>query len=178
MMKYMNLMIFMLINISSLMIMINSMPSNYKNFHPLIMGLILITMMTFMSLNLTILLKKSWWSMITFIIIIGGMMILFMYFTSFISNMITSMKFMFYKNLNYKMILSSCFLIIMISKMQNYMMWLQNFTEFYNKEININMLYFYNLNFIYIFCVMYILISLNFTVKMIIKNKFTLRKMN
>nr|QMX85845.1 NADH dehydrogenase subunit 6 [Platencyrtus parkeri] len=175
--KSMNMIIFIMMNFIFLMILINMIPSNYKNFHPMIMGMFLMTFTTLISINLSINLLYSWWSMIIFIIIMGGLMILFLYFNSFINNMITSFKLMFFKNLMYKITTFIMFLIIYTFKSNKLIYWINYFNNI-NQNFNIILLYFHNFNYNYLFSIFYILISLNLTVKMIIKNKFMLRKLN
>nr|YP_010982453.1 NADH dehydrogenase subunit 6 [Cheiloneurus chinensis]WOE90958.1 NADH dehydrogenase subunit 6 [Cheiloneurus chinensis] len=185
MMNYMNMSMYMIINMPMMLMMINSIPSYYKTFHPLILGSILMLMNLITSMNISIYLPTNWWSYIIFLIMVGGLMILFMYFTSFINNMIISLKYYLFKNLMFKSLLMLIYIIMINMKFNNYMIWNSNINKFdisqdwmITKMKNFTMMYLYNLNYSMMISIIYLLISLFLIVKMIIINKFSLRKMN
>nr|YP_010934917.1 NADH dehydrogenase subunit 6 [Lamennaisia ambigua]WKV28910.1 NADH dehydrogenase subunit 6 [Lamennaisia ambigua] len=178
MMKFLNILIMVLINLSTLLLMINLLPMHYNHFHPLILGSILMIFNIMFSLNLSLYLYSSWWSFISFLIIIGGLMILFLYFTSFINNMIMSIKLIFLKNYFFKILICLMFLMIMFYKFNEFSIWYNYIPQIYkNKIYKILFMYMYNLNMSMMISIFYLLMSLTFLVKMLISNKFTLRKL-
>nr|YP_010934904.1 NADH dehydrogenase subunit 6 [Tassonia gloriae]WKV28895.1 NADH dehydrogenase subunit 6 [Tassonia gloriae] len=176
-----NFYIFLMTSFPILLILITSFPSHYKNLHPLVLGLTLMIMNIFSSINISLLYNSSWWSFITFLIIVGGLMIIFMYFTSFISNLMTSIKLNFFKNLFFKNLLTILFFIILFMNFNMFSIDLSYIHQFQpNKNFtnNINQNYFYSMNIMIIISIIYLLIAMFMIVKMIILNKFSLRKAN
>nr|YP_010555738.1 NADH dehydrogenase subunit 6 [Eupelmus anpingensis]UYR45767.1 NADH dehydrogenase subunit 6 [Eupelmus anpingensis] len=162
-------------------------PSYNYNFHPLFYGIILFLYTLFTLINMSLNFLNNWFSYITFLILIGGLMIIFLYFTSFISNMKISMKWSFLKMIPFKNFMFILFIIInlifnfnqfmspmKINEMNSYNFMILNLKENYffsfifikNKNLNI------------IMCMIYLLICLTFIVKICIIKKFTLRKIN
>nr|YP_010297279.1 NADH dehydrogenase subunit 6 [Lamennaisia nobilis]UML36895.1 NADH dehydrogenase subunit 6 [Lamennaisia sp.] len=178
--KMMNILIFFIINMTIILLLINLIPSHYKSFHPMILGSILMLFNIQLTMNLSIYLPKSWWSFISFLIIIGGLMILFLYFTSFINNMIMNIKLIFLKNFFFKIIIFLMFIMMMFMKMKNFSIWYNNIEEMnLNNQVNkIIYMYMYNMNFSILISIFYLLTSLTLLVKMLILNKYTLRKIN
>nr|YP_009726138.1 NADH dehydrogenase subunit 6 [Aenasius arizonensis]QHR84899.1 NADH dehydrogenase subunit 6 [Aenasius arizonensis] len=184
-----SLIIMMMFTLSTSMItlMLNSFISN-NNIHPMIMGSLLLFFSIFTSLNLSMFFNNNWFSFISFLIIIGGMMIIFMYFTSFIMNMMTSLKMNYIKNIMIKFSMSLIVFFMMLIYMKTNSIWYNKFNEtnsfhfLTNKNNNfmymISSMYMYNKNFPSIICILYILMSMIMIVKMIMKNKYTLRKIN
>nr|QKW88336.1 NADH dehydrogenase subunit 6 [Trichagalma acutissimae] len=173
--KFFKMYFFMLILLISFMILLTSFLM--KNLHPLILGLIMLTYSIMISLNLNIFNKSSIYSMMMFLIIIGGFLILFMYFNSFAINN----KMIFNNNLWIKFIYNM-FLIHMLIMMIIYknnlfnmilflnvklmeLMSIMNY-NFLNNENNINLIYmkFYNLT---LFLMIYLLYTLIIIVKII-----------
>nr|WON66001.1 NADH dehydrogenase subunit 6 [Carpelimus sp. 1 HFZ-2023b] len=69
-----------------MLLMINlSMTFLFLN-HPISMGLILLTQTLMTSLSMNLIMKNAWFSYILFLIMIGGLLIIFIYMTSLISN--------------------------------------------------------------------------------------------
>uniref|UniRef100_A0AAU7BNW1 NADH dehydrogenase subunit 6 n=1 Tax=Psyllaephagus populi TaxID=3122998 RepID=A0AAU7BNW1_9HYME len=166
------------------------MPSFYKNMHPLILTIILMIINILISMNMSTFSDSGWWSFILFMIMVGSMMILFLYFTSFINNMIMSLKMTFIKNFMLKIIMN---MMMMMFLMKTLFMKLNFWTNLFfeiktlkNLSNNYYMIdpnnlmnmYSYNMNYSTLISVIYLLVSLTFIVKMILTNKFTLRKMN
>nr|WPS67087.1 NADH dehydrogenase subunit 6 [Systasis sp. 1 HHL-2023a] len=167
----------------------NSIPAQYKKIHPILMSLILLLMTIFMSISMSMFLSSHWFSYIMFLIMVGGLMILFMYFTSFSNNMKTSFYKKFLSNIITKLLLLIWFMFLIMSK--------KDFIQWYNLNIeNMNLMsmnsmnfilndfyqimYMYNFmkNFPSIICMLYLLITLTFIVKMCIYKKLSLRKLN
>nr|AZL93228.1 NADH dehydrogenase subunit 6 [Eurytoma sp. ZJUH_2016013] len=185
MMKPINFQIYMFMSISFFMMIIYSLNFHNKKTHPLIMISLLILLLTFSSLNMSMYLNNHWFSFILFLIMVGGMMIIFLYFTSFINNMKTSMKWMYIKNLHLKFSLMIISLIMMINLMKKHN-WFLSFNEIMsiNKFINLTnnnnmtLMYMYPKNFTTSLSMLYLLISLTIIVKICLMKKLTLRKFN
>lgn len=172
--------------ISSLAILlIHSFPSHNKKTHPIILIINLLLLITISTINLTLLKNTSLLPFILFIIIIGGMIIIFIYFISFINNIKTSIK---WKNLLTYPIKILFFLIgtTLILIKTNQSNWTNNFIETnpiwtnLNPTIlnNINKLYIHPISHSTIISIIYIFICLTLIVKFIIKKKKSLRKLN
>nr|YP_010987392.1 NADH dehydrogenase subunit 6 [Anagyrus galinae]WON65607.1 NADH dehydrogenase subunit 6 [Anagyrus galinae] len=189
MMKFFMTLSFFFLNLSLINLILMNMPNLFKLFHPMIMGIILLFYSIFSSINISIFLNNSWFSYIMFLVMIGGLMILFLYFTSFIDNMISSIKMNMIKLMNLKFL----FLMIMMTyiiMMKNKFLILNNkFNEILNllelmkfnilnQSNNIPMSYMLNKNIIILISIIYILIILTLIVKILMINKFTLRKTN
>nr|AML25780.1 NADH dehydrogenase subunit 6 [Hydrophilidae sp. BMNH 1274306] len=142
--------------------------------HPMSMGMILLIQVTCVSLMTGMMSNNFWFSYILFIIMVGGMLVLFIYMTSIASNE----KFYFSKillimfiSLFSMMMLSSSILDNMINEYMNI---------FIYQEMNINLNKYINFpyNIITIMMIIYLLISLIAIVK-ISKIKYgPLRHMN
>nr|WDE24471.1 NADH dehydrogenase subunit 6 [Psyllaephagus sp.] len=166
------------------------MPSFYKNIHPLIFTIILMMFNIFISMNMSNFSDSGWWSFILFMIIVGSMLVLFLYFTSFINNMIMSLKITFMKNFILKFFITLMMMMFLMKNLFiNLNFWtnlffeikkLSNFSNnFYMIDPNnLSNMYSYNMNYSTLLSVIYLLAALTFIVKMILINKFTLRKMN
>nr|YP_010555018.1 NADH dehydrogenase subunit 6 [Ooencyrtus plautus]UYP50998.1 NADH dehydrogenase subunit 6 [Ooencyrtus plautus] len=175
-----NLLIFFIINISLILLIINIFPSSYKMLHPMILGSVLFLFNILMSFNLSLYLDNNWWSFISFLIIIGGLMILFLYFTSFINNMIMSMKMIFWKNFMLKMVILILFIFMMMFYKNKFLIWYK-FKEMNYLNLNflkLLLLYMYMMNLMNLMSIFYLLLTLTLIVKMILMNKYTLRKIN
>nr|AXS65448.1 NADH dehydrogenase subunit 6 [Coleoptera sp. 21 KM-2017] len=145
--------------------------------HPLTMGLTLILQ----SINIAIITGLTnlsfWFSYIIFLIMVGGMLILFMYMTSVASNE----KFKF----NLKIILISIKFMIIISIMMLYNNHLENMfnmnqmtNEIFYNSINLNINKYFNLPFsnIMILMIIYLLITMIASVKITKFEKGPLRQ--
>nr|YP_010952928.1 NADH dehydrogenase subunit 6 [Empoascanara plamka]WMQ52371.1 NADH dehydrogenase subunit 6 [Empoascanara plamka] len=73
-----------------LMMMLSSLMSFLKN--PMSMGFLLMTQTMMMIMLMNMILTTSWFSMITFLMVIGGLLIIFMYMSSIASNEKFKMK--------------------------------------------------------------------------------------
>lgn len=156
---------------------------HYKNFHPLILISILILILLIASINIRIYFNDHWFSFIIFLIIVGGLIIIFLYFIRFINNIKTSIKWDFLKNIPIKFLFIIIVFILFWSNSNN---WFINFDEITPLHKKLKKLYSNNLIFIYIFpknyttiiAILYLLISLTIVVKICLLKKFTLRKFN
>lgn len=137
--------------------------------HPLSIGLILLLQTITISLITGNINYNIWYSYILFLIIIGGILILFIYMTRVASNE----KF----KLNYKILI--LFIIILIPNTENFRINLNNETLIFNKSLIINISFrkflftpsFYIINFI----ILYLFITLIAIVKITEFNKGPLR---
>nr|YP_009441640.1 NADH dehydrogenase subunit 6 [Incoltorrida madagassica]AOY39146.1 NADH dehydrogenase subunit 6 [Incoltorrida madagassica] len=166
-----------------LMMMMISIMFLFMN-HPLSMGFTLLMQTLMISLMLGFYSYSYWFSYMLFLIMIGGMMILFMYMTSlasnekfFISNkmifiMITMMIFfVFLMLIYYNTNLSPMYKIFELNIFNNYI--------FMNNEyLMINKIYNYPNQFITIFIFNYLFLTLIACIKIININKGPLRQMN
>nr|UZT67498.1 NADH dehydrogenase subunit 6 [Trybliographa sp. ZJUH 20220008] len=90
-------------------IMLLLIPGNFKGVHPLMMGSVMLSVSIVVSLNMNIFNKSSIYSMIMYLIVIGGFLILFLYFNSFAINN----KVMFSMGVNV-LYLYKCFMLMML----------------------------------------------------------------
>nr|QWB85752.1 NADH dehydrogenase subunit 6 [Acanthocinus griseus] len=161
------------------LIMIFSIMFIFLN-HPLSLGLILLIQTILISLMTGMLNYNFWFSYILFLIMIGGMLILFIYMTSVASNE----KFNFSSSLSLMLFLSMTLMLIMLFMDSYYINFPLNTHEYKNFMYNYNYLYsmtkLFNLPLlmIYFMIINYLLITLIMVVKITnLKNK-TLRKLN
>nr|YP_010580147.1 NADH dehydrogenase subunit 6 [Trichogramma pretiosum]UZS90448.1 NADH dehydrogenase subunit 6 [Trichogramma pretiosum] len=190
MMKFITMyMIFMLLMSSSINLMINMISAYNKNLHPMIFGSMLLMMSIFSSLNINIFNDSPMFSFIMFLIVIGGMMILFLYFISFVSNMKMMMKWIYMKMIPIKLLLMIMLILIMLIYKNNLLNWFYMFNETNNLfNINLNDLMTNNINCMYMYLNMkmmptiimmiYLFMCLTLIVKMFINKKMSIRKMN
>nr|QIE13313.1 NADH dehydrogenase subunit 6 [Pachyneuron aphidis] len=187
MMKFFTIMQFQFLLITMMfmmMIMIYSIQNLY--IHPMNFILNLFIYSIIISLNLSISNSSHWFSYITFLVMIGGMMVIFMYFISFVSNM----KFNFNYKILYKFIMKFILIIVLLFMLLfkiNYFMMYNNYNEIYNMNYLFKVNYLENkINYIYLsfknlptmMSIIYLLLCLSFIVKMILYKKLTLRKIN
>lgn len=184
MIKFIILQIYLTLTISYFIIYIYSFRFNNKNIHPLIIIIILIIILINSSWRLRIYFNDHWISFIIFLIIIGGIIIIFLYFTRFINNINLSINWNFYKNLIIKLFITLLLIFIFIYLIKiNY--WINNFNEINNlNKINNNQfekfiyIYIYPKNFITFLSIIYLFLSITIIVKICINKKITLRKIN
>nr|QTA50553.1 NADH dehydrogenase subunit 6 [Sycophila sp. 2 JXW-2020] len=177
----------MMMLFSSMMLMTLSMLSmnfNYKKSHPLMLISSLILTLLISSVSMSIFFNDHWFSFIMFIIMVGGMMIIFLYFISFINNLKTSMKWILLKNIPMKMILMMLFFFSFINLMK-INSWNMNMMETYKMNIidfkdlnNYNLMYLKPKNLLTIMSMLYLLMSMTIIVKICISKKLMLRKFN
>nr|AZL93215.1 NADH dehydrogenase subunit 6 [Eupelmus sp. ZJUH_2016012] len=176
---------FLILNFLNIFLIL--IPSHYFKFHPLTYGIILFNFTMMISLNLSKFFQNYWFSYITFLILIGGLMIIFLYFTSFISNSKFFINWDLMKFIPFKNILFLMFFMFYIFKYQNLFPNFLNFNEIekftllINNLIDLNNLMFIFLNYKFfnlMVCMLYMLICLTFIVKICINKKFSMRKIN
>nr|UXW64313.1 NADH dehydrogenase subunit 6 [Leptocimbex sp.] len=145
---------------------------------PLSMGLILLAQTLMISLNSNLNAFNSWFSYILFLIMLGGMLILFIYITSLTSNL----KFKFNKKLIFINIILLLMLIYFI--FNNNMKWHLDFLNMNNLDLEMNFtikhylkkMFFYPNYKILLMMINYLLLTLFIVVKIININKGPLRK--
>nr|YP_009643726.1 NADH dehydrogenase subunit 6 [Labriocimbex sinicus]AYC21411.1 NADH dehydrogenase subunit 6 [Labriocimbex sinicus] len=145
---------------------------------PLSMGLTLLAQTLLISLNSNLNAFNSWFSYILFLIMLGGMLILFIYITSLTSNL----KFKFNKKLIFINIILLMSLIYFI--FNNNMNWHLDFLNMSNLDLEMNFTtkhylkkMFFTPNYkILLMMINYLLLTLFIVVKIININKGPLRK--
>nr|YP_009565388.1 NADH dehydrogenase subunit 6 [Encyrtus infelix]QBA96090.1 NADH dehydrogenase subunit 6 [Encyrtus infelix]QBA96103.1 NADH dehydrogenase subunit 6 [Encyrtus infelix] len=173
----------------SLMIILSLINSNPLMMNPLIMNMYFMLYSIFSSMKLSQSSNQPWGSIFTFLIMVGGLMILFMYFISFVSNIINEMNLFKFKILLSKMLISLMILTLMIMNIEKFLLWTNSYIEIstYNNMNKMNLLnfnssimymYMYNKNYSLMLALLYLINALTLTVKMIMKKKNTLRKIN
>nr|AHA52510.1 NADH dehydrogenase subunit 6 [Euurobracon breviterebrae] len=97
--------IFLAVDFMLIFIMI--LPSNLYYFHPLTLGLILVFYVMVIAFKMNFMLNSYWYSYILFLVMIGGLLILFLYFTSLTNNELFffQIKFNLYQSLKFMFIL-------------------------------------------------------------------------
>lgn len=165
-------------------IIIQSIPShNYKT-HPLILISILFILLIISIINIRIIITNHWFSFIRFLIIIGGIIIIFIYFIRFINNIKTSIKLTFLKKFHIKFLIFIIFIVIYIITLK-YNFWNTNFNEINSIFISINknnnnliILYLFPKRLTTLISILYLLVCLTIIVKICLNKKLTLRKFN
>nr|ALO76471.1 NADH deshydrogenase subunit 6 [Pseudocolaspis sp. PSE01] len=143
--------------------------------HPLSMGFNMLMLTILISLMTGLMNSTFWFSYIMFLVMIGGMLILFIYMTSVASNE----KFKFSIKIMINMILSSMMFMMTLKNYQNIKLKeINNFNEFSN-IMNMNLKYFTpSSKMILISAMIYLLITLLMTVAITKKNLGPLRQKN
>nr|QRV62660.1 NADH dehydrogenase subunit 6 [Stictonectes samai] len=151
--------------------------------HPMSMGLIIIMQTIMIALITGMYSYTFWFSYILFLIMIGGMLILFMYMTSLASNekFKFSMKLILASTLIIFILLIMLFndksIINMMMKNSNMMEMLNNYTNFKNENLkSLNMMYNKPNYMITMIMINYLLITLIAVVKITKFNKGPLRQ--
>nr|ALO71147.1 NADH deshydrogenase subunit 6 [Stenus comma] len=147
----------MMLILSSIILMVN---------HPLMVSIILLIQILIIALMKIILIKFSWFSYMIFLIMIGGLLIIFTYMTSIASNE----SFKFNKNQLLLMLMSLTSMSILI----NY--FLIETTEKLNFYINFIKFFNYPINFFIIFLFFYLFITLIACVKICNFNQGPIRQ--
>lgn len=114
-------------------IFINLIPSYSQIIHPLLIGIILLILSTINSLNLNLFFDRNWLSILIFLIIVGGILILFLYFTRFVINIKINLTWQFFTRLPTKRFIFFFFIILCL----NYNIINYNYFESYNEGINL-----------------------------------------
>nr|QNP10133.1 NADH dehydrogenase subunit 6 [Ochthebius paradoxus] len=132
--------------------------------HPLSMGAILLLQTIMISLITGFLNLNFWFSYILFLIMIGGMLVLFIYMTSIASNE----KFKFNKNLFLMLIMITLIMILLLINMDMFLSMIQMINSYISSTMNyLNLSKFYNKpsNMIMFMMIIYLLITLIAVVK-------------
>nr|YP_009701204.1 NADH dehydrogenase subunit 6 [Idgia oculata]QEQ14410.1 NADH dehydrogenase subunit 6 [Idgia oculata] len=150
------------------------------NKHPLSLGAILLAQTIIISLMVGMMNLNYWYSYILFIIMIGAMLILFIYMTSIASNEMFSMNYLYFL----LFIIPSMTMIIymFMDKFLSYMnltnFEINNYYLFTNFSFSMNKFINFPNNIIMIMTIIFLLISLLITVKITKIFKGPLRKIN
>lgn len=178
--KLIYLQIYLIMFIFFFRIFINSIPSYNAKVHPLIICLLLIFLTIFNSINIRLLYYRHWYSYVIFLIIIGGIIIIFLYFTRFIRNIVIRINWNTLIKLPIKLFIITIIIIIVIINIQNFIPWNRFIFEvkYINNDNFTNIIFIINKNFNSITSILYLLICLTIIVKIIINKKLTLRKLN
>nr|YP_010626126.1 NADH dehydrogenase subunit 6 [Inocellia tibetana]WBK02950.1 NADH dehydrogenase subunit 6 [Inocellia tibetana] len=157
-----------MILMTSLLISINIV----KMKHPLIMGFLLIIQTLLISLITGFINNLFWFSYILFIIMIGGMMILFIYMTSLASNEKYQFSSSFFY-MNYFLFILITFMLLIIDPFYFHNINLNNETSII---FNLNKLYNLNSKNITLISIIYLLFTLITVIKITNKNLGPLRQ--
>nr|AZL93513.1 NADH dehydrogenase subunit 6 [Torymus sp. ZJUH_2016035] len=178
MMKLINMII---ISLTLIIPSIISIMSNNKFMHPMLMGIIMFITTMISSINLSLNFKNHWFSFLTFLILIGGMMILFLYFISFNNNMKMNMKWMFLMSIPLKSIFMFIFMFSIYLNF-NKIMWIYNINDIkmssFENKFNLNFMYLEKKNMPSMIAMLYLLLTLSMIVKLCINKKIKIRKIN
>nr|UZT67435.1 NADH dehydrogenase subunit 6 [Melanips sp. ZJUH 20220003] len=115
-------------------------PSNFKKIHPLVMGSLMLMISIFISLSLNFYNKSSLYSLLMYLIVIGGFLILFLYFNSFALNNKVTLNFDLFFWFIYKYSMLLLMFILIIYEINNF-----NLIMFINN--NLLEMNFFNLNY-------------------------------
>nr|AHX97808.1 NADH dehydrogenase subunit 6 [Mirax sp. QL-2014] len=165
-----------------LMMLIFLLPSNMLNIHPLYYSLLLILFTLILCLKMNYFIGIYWYSYILFLIMIGGVMILLMYFSGVSMNE----EFMFLMNYMYYLMMKMIYLLFMLMLMF-YMFSLFNFM-YLNLDL-VSLIYYFKLNFILfknlymsfdldknIYLIIYLLIMMICSVLICVNKKIPMRQ--
>nr|ACJ69613.1 NADH dehydrogenase subunit 6 [Venturia canescens] len=167
-----------------LILFLMMIPIKYNNFHPLKLLIILIMIIFLISLKMSFI-YKSWMNFIIFLIMIGGLMIIFMYITSLSSNML----FKFNLNSIYMNLFKFFFVLIFLMMMFYFMdlkLFILNYQDYLIMDMymveEINdyslMKLFSKNNYSMIFIMMYLYLTLICIMNICYKMKSPLRQIN
>nr|QJF72883.1 NADH dehydrogenase subunit 6 [Nephus sp. 1 EL-2020] len=137
--------------------------------HPLSMGFLILIQTILICMNMGFMSVNFWYSYILILIMIGGLLILFIYMTSIASN--EKFKFNFFLMISILIIIfMATILFLMKMNMKNFDFTTKNFLTFklnenYNFFYSMSKYYNYPSNKLMIFTIIYLLISLIVTVK-------------
>nr|UHJ18875.1 NADH dehydrogenase subunit 6 [Psyttalia incisi] len=177
-----DLMMNMFIFLNFLMIIFMIIPTNYYTFHPLLMVLMLVFFTIIMCIKINYLFNNFWYSYILFLVMIGGLIILFMYFTSLINNQLFYFKkkkimYMILKFLNlfvmYMMFMFMKSLIYMDFELIN----LNNYLKFTELDMFKNMFMDYTFD-LMIYMMLYLFLVMICSVMICTKVMIPLRQIN
>jgi len=170
-----------------LTIILNSLSLNNKFIHPTLIGNIIILIRIIISLNLRTYFFNHWFSFIIFLTISRGLIIIFIYFIRFISNIKISINNSSITHIILLNIIITTLILIIINLNLNFI-WFnsietKNLINNYINLINfnftkINFIYYYNKNISTIISIIYLFFCLTLIVKICLINKYSLRKIN
>lgn len=104
-----NFYIYIFLFFDLLIIVIILVPINLFNFHPLIIRLLLVLYTIIVTFKINFFVGNYWYSYIIFLVIIGGLIILFLYFTRLVNNQL------FYLNKNYYYYINLKFIFFLLN---------------------------------------------------------------
>nr|QSS48566.1 NADH dehydrogenase subunit 6 [Kradibia gibbosae] len=161
-----------------------------KNLHPVYMGIILF-ILTILSMPLISMYNSNQMlSFIVFLTLMGGMMVIFLYFTSFCTNMSTTPSWIHMNEILIKISFMFCLIIFIYKNYKfNFLMEINDFTETFSLSnlINNNLLespmkfiniYIYSNYFTIMFLMIFLFICLTAVVKLCLYKKMAIRKIN
>nr|AHX97843.1 NADH dehydrogenase subunit 6 [Afrocampsis griseosetosus] len=161
------------------------LPLCLNNFHPLILSLVLIIYTLILSIKLNYLNNSYWYSYVIYLIVIGGIMIMFLYLTSIANNEMFKVSLKIY--LIYLIMLMVMLMIYMIlikfSGIFNFMI-IYNSSEFYSMVLNNEILLEYKnlyMKFsmgVNIYLIFYLFFTMVSCVLICLKESLPLRQMN
>nr|YP_010582919.1 NADH dehydrogenase subunit 6 [Aguriahana triangularis]UGN61339.1 NADH dehydrogenase subunit 6 [Aguriahana triangularis] len=140
--------------------------------NPMSMGLVLLMQTTMVIIFMNKIMTSSWFSMITFMMMIGGLLIMFMYMSSIASNEKFKIKF--------NMIMLAIILIIIYDEMmfENQINENQEFLKTNNFNFSLTKIYNEKSMMLTIMLVMYLLLTMISVTKMVKHHKGPLRSIN
>ena len=158
-----------------------SLINNNKIIHPIIIGITLFLLTIISSLNISLFIKNHWFSFLTFLILIGGIIILFLYFIRFNNNNKILIKSIFIISASLKFIFFIILILTIYFKF-NYILWIFNYIELdnikFNNKFNLIYIYLQKKNYPSLISIIYLLIVLSLIVKLCINKKIKIRKIN
>nr|YP_010583023.1 NADH dehydrogenase subunit 6 [Zorka agnesae]UGN61469.1 NADH dehydrogenase subunit 6 [Zorka agnesae] len=156
--------------LSKIMIMLSSMTIFMNN--PMSLGLLLLmqTMMVILFMNKVML--SSWFSMVTFMMMIGGLLIMFMYMSGIASNE------KFKLNINISMVIIISLIIMEELMFENQINEEQKFINLSTMDLSLTKIYNSKSFLMTIVLVMYLLLTMISVTKMVKHNKGPLRSFN
>nr|UZT67420.1 NADH dehydrogenase subunit 6 [Aegilips sp. ZJUH 20220002] len=177
---------FLLLIFLGLMMLV--IPLDKDNLHPLILGLIMLIYSVLVMLMMMMFSSSSFYSFVMFMVIVGGFLILFLYFNSFAINNKIMLKYISLKYIMYKFILIMM-IYLMINNQFNDLLsindsliemnFLLNFFYMFDFNLNNDILYIYNkFYFLSLFGIIYLFYSMIIVIKVIyLSNLKTLRQL-
>nr|UZT67469.1 NADH dehydrogenase subunit 6 [Pujadella villari] len=175
-MMMMNLISYFYLFVLIFMFMLILIPSNFR-VHPLIFGMVLLLYAILVSLLLNFFNQSSLYSYLMFLIVVGGFLVLFLYFNSFAINNKMHIDMSLIKMYIYKIFMMFLMLGLMVYKFNFFNMLLflgSNLLEmnmmnlFYYKMNNLNISNLYNnMDYLVIFGMIYLFYTLVIVVKVI-----------
>nr|YP_003734790.1 NADH dehydrogenase subunit 6 [Spathius agrili]ACJ06264.1 NADH dehydrogenase subunit 6 [Spathius agrili] len=185
MMTYYSIYMIFLYLMDMMLMLVMLYPSNLFKFHPLVLSILLIFYVMILSFKMNFVAGYYWYSYILFLVMIGGLMILFMYFTSLSNNQLFYFDKNYYKYL-YVKIFILMMLMLMFFKKFDYMellYWFNyseifeflNIFEFFKKDYYKNLMINYSMD-LNMFMIMYLFFTMICCVLICLKFSIPLRQ--